>query len=310
MNIKPIFKVSMKSMLRAALIYCIVIVCVFLCGIVLDRIVAVETYDTSLIDLVNEYAEDGEKAYLGENNEIIIEYADGSKDITYPDGNCTYIDVDGDEYYYDNGNVVSGMETSAGIFLFVCGIIFYKEMLWLGFANGISRKTVYLSTMLVGLATSVVLAVGLYLICGIFGLLLDYVSVFDQIYSVDWGVGYEFANGASKFTLNMLFDILSVFDAFLIGQIIGGVFYRANKAVQIIVAVGFPVTFAIILPSVIGYFSVVSKEFDVFLTKVSKVIEGIATSPVYTVVTLFTLAVVMFFVTFFTYRKAPLKAND
>lgn len=140
---------------------------------------------------------------------------------------------------------VSGMESATIIFLFVMGLNSFKQDFRLFLQNGISRNTLLVSFAASALSVSVCMAV----IDGFFPLLfgnsLHYESFYVSLYGLK---GYT--TGFSSIAWSALMYLF----AMCVGFLITTLYYRMNKPLKVLVSVGVPLLFFVVLPIVEGYY--------------------------------------------------------
>jgi hypothetical protein len=142
----------------------------------------------------------------------------------------------------------TSMEFASVIFLFVTGLCSFKDSFLMLTQNGVSRKTMFFSSILTFATLSGILTA--------FGaILLLLVKLFDNEKILSTGmyetVYYERAASISGFLMNVESIILNFFVLLMalgIGYLITTLFYRLNKAGKIAVGVGVPVFFTMVLP--------------------------------------------------------------
>lgn len=129
-----------------------------------------------------------------------------------------------------------GFGNATLIFLFILGLNAHRSTFHMLIANGISRKTMFLSFALLAAAVSI----GMMVI----DILIGYIPVL---------IVGSFANVEANLTIdNFGMRLLWMFARYLgviaIGYLITVLYYRMNKAVKLLVSIGVPVFFLIILP--------------------------------------------------------------
>jgi hypothetical protein len=136
----------------------------------------------------------------------------------------------------------SGFDAATMIFLFVVGLNAYKSTFHMFSANGISRKTMFTSFV----ATAAILCVGMALIDSINGLIIsqfvNYEPVMQQM------MGYNVGTGVSLYGVGFLYMFFGNLACIMLGYFISTAYYRMNKPLKLIISIGVPVFFFIILP--------------------------------------------------------------
>ncbi len=154
-----------------------------------------------------------------------------------------------------NGNsssTINGMEFSTAIFIFVLGLNSFKERLLMMMQNGVSRKTIFLSSM----TSFVILCFFMSVFDRVVSLLAKLViGSSDQLsYSGLFEMLYHNKNvGMSAAAVNLEGFLLSLglyLACATIGFFITISYYRMNKSMKVIISVGVPVGLTVVLPVV------------------------------------------------------------
>lgn len=194
-----------------------------------------------------------------------------------------------------------GMEFVSQIFLVVAGITFFKPNLKLALANGISRRTEFVVTMLAALtvgAVCMVLNDGVNLL---YGTVYPTESAFYMTYS-----GFNFANQAAYYLTKVAYDILGNFFCFVVGYFIGALYYRMNRALKIAVSIGVPVLFSS-AAGIAGFLSFRSEFWrDLFAWAFETIARIYANPYSYLLATILVHALLIFF-SYLLIRTAPIK---
>lgn len=147
-------------------------------------------------------------------------------------------------------STMGGLDTSTTIFLFVAGIVSFKEPFRMLMQNGVSRRTMMKSKILTALAltffmavcTTVLMIIGKALTSSMESYSL--LSTYEQTYALK-------AASQSFFTLQLstlIFNFLQYLSVFSLGLFVALIFYRCGKAGKIAVGAGVPVTIFLVLP--------------------------------------------------------------
>jgi hypothetical protein len=147
---------------------------------------------------------------------------------------------------------MSGMDSAIAIFLFISGLCAFKEPFLMMTQNGVSRKSFFLSRILVTLTLAAFMAViekilllaekGLMPASGVFA--------FQSIYESAYTGLLPQANALLLHTVLFALDFLTNVACLSGGLFITILFYRLNKAGKIAVGAGVPVLFFAVLPGV------------------------------------------------------------
>lgn len=206
-------------------------------------------------------------------------------------------------------SIVGGMDAATPIFLFIAGLCTFKEPFYMLLQNGISRKSIFLSRLLVVLTISCAMAAvdKIVLLTGKAISLLNgsfrCVSLYEEIYILQ-----PFHGSPVLLHLHIfLFDFLMYFMFAAVGYLISLLFYRLNKAGKIAVGAGVPVMLFIVLPIVDAvYFNLkITYTYGRFMDTVL----GISSVNPYAAMLTFAVSSVIFGAfTWLLLRRAPVKA--
>jgi hypothetical protein len=136
-----------------------------------------------------------------------------------------------------------GLDGATAIFLFVVGLNSFKSKFHMFVANGISRKTMFLSFI----ASAAVICVGMAVIDSINAFILsqfvNYQSTILQQFSL------HFAGRLSAVhTEGFLLMCFANMAAIMLGYFITTAYYRMNKPLKLLVSIGVPLMLLFILP--------------------------------------------------------------
>lgn len=140
---------------------------------------------------------------------------------------------------YSSGSF-SGLEGATVIFLFVCGLNFFKELFRMFIQNGVSRKTMFVGRILTILSICATMAVidKIILLLGKFVFehlfRMSFTGMFEMIYSphvVQIGNLQMHIEG-------LLFNLCFYLAAITFGYFVSVAFYRMSNIVKIIVGIG------------------------------------------------------------------------
>lgn len=197
---------------------------------------------------------------------------------------------------------INGIDSVAIIFAFVTGIVLFPVNLKLSMANGVSRKTEFLSIITSGLCASVVL----FIISSIFTLLMDLI-VPTQTMFLELFVDFRFDNDFQKGMLSIVNPILNIFCMHIIGYFVGSLYYRMNRVLKLIVSIGVPVMAFVGFPVALVLLPIaIAEKLISFLVPIFDVCIN---NPIWNTVLVVASALVFGFFAFLLIRKAPLKTN-
>lgn len=140
---------------------------------------------------------------------------------------------------------INGMNMASMIFLFVVGLNSFKSTFHMFAANGISRKTMFVSFV----AATGILCAGMALIDSItaviFNQFVDYQSFLSQLFETRYST-----NGFMEYGEGFLWMFFTYMASIMFGFFITTAYYRMNKPLKLIISIGIPVLMFIILPIV------------------------------------------------------------
>jgi len=142
------------------------------------------------------------------------------------------------------------LEISTAISVFVCGLNSFKECFGFSLQNAASRKNVYLGTLLAAVGTALAFAVMEYLI---FLLTLGAEAlagnlVWETMVGLLYPLRYAGAGALQMHVEYFFFNAAVNLAMFMTGFFITTAYYRMNKLWKVIISVGVPVFFIILLP--------------------------------------------------------------
>jgi len=156
-----------------------------------------------------------------------------------------------------SGNsTMGGLDTSTSIFIFIAGIVSFKEPFRMLMQNGVSRKTMMKSkilsalviTFFMAVCTTVLMLIGKALTSSMEN--YNVLSTYEQTYVLK-------AAGQSGFMVQLysfIFNFLQYLAVFILGLFVALIFYRCGKAGKIAVGAGVPVTLFLVLPIIDSIF--------------------------------------------------------
>lgn len=139
-----------------------------------------------------------------------------------------------------NAKAISSLDMVSIVTLFVMGLNIFKTYFKFYSANGVSRRTLFISNILALTAFALVMTFLDTLVMQIAGNFFDQASFLRQIMSVNM-------------IQLMIFRFLLYTGTALLGFFITTLYYRMSKALKIAVSVGVPMLFLNILPAVDFY---------------------------------------------------------
>lgn len=146
---------------------------------------------------------------------------------------------------------ISGIELSSMIFLFILGLNLFSESFRMFLQNGLSRKTLFFSLVLSILPIAAFMAIVDSINGVVASLLVDYEGMYLQIYGLRYGTGI----GVLQTIEGLFWYITAYAMVAMLGLLITMIYYRLNKMGKLLISIGFPVTFVVILPFIDSTFT-------------------------------------------------------
>jgi hypothetical protein len=203
----------------------------------------------------------------------------------------------------DSHSSLSGIEIASAIFLFVSGISFFKQNFLFLSANGVTRKTQFSGFIISSVIISLIMAA----IDTVYGNVIpefeNYRPLFRQVYS-------DFVKTESKFAAIFIGFVCTATLYLLMtafGYLIRTLYYRMSRTLKIVVSVGVPALYSVILPVLDFKFTKgkVSMGIMQFFCTVSG-LNG-QTNPYITILFDIACTVIMLCLAYLLVRRAPLK---
>lgn len=149
---------------------------------------------------------------------------------------------------WNTNSMIIGFDAATAIFLFVCGLNAFKQPFHMMMANGISRRTLWISTI----AAFCTASAGMALIDNLVGWgmssILPYNPVFAGQYSVWYGLLEGFSTTPLMAANGFVWSTFCNLSAAMVGLLITTAYYRMNKPLKLIVSIGVPVLLLIVMP--------------------------------------------------------------
>lgn len=151
--------------------------------------------------------------------------------------------------FFAPGGSISGMDMASLVFLFVFGITSFKENFYMLLQNGVSRKNMFLGTVLSLLVVSVFVAVTDTVLSELLGLVptenFTLASLFKQLYGrTQYSNSSTFAVSIHEIAWNSMLK----FALACIGLFIGCAYYKMSTLMKTLVSCSIPCFFLLILP--------------------------------------------------------------
>lgn len=220
-------------------------------------------------------------------------------------------------YFSNTGGNVSGMEFATIITIFVTGLTTFKDSFRFFTSSGVSRKSFFLGLLssfgITALATALIDCINMV----IFSLFLNYGSAYLAICDPSY-VGIQMKIEGTNGILNkiiytpeillksFLWCAMAYFAVAMIGLFITMLYYRMNRTQKILVSVGVPSFFFILLP-ILNQYAAGGWIGKVFISLFHWWI-ACSANPAADIATRLALAAIFVGVTYCMVRKADVKA--
>lgn len=149
----------------------------------------------------------------------------------------------------DLGVSASGLEVASVIFLFVAGLNSFRVPFLFFLVNGVSRKTMFRSTVISFIIISAIMAFVDTLSGLIFYRLAKYITLFEMPYGLRYG-GEAFQYNPQFIFERLVWLFCLYVLAIMVGYFVTVLYYRMNMAWKYIVSIGVPAFFIFGLPIV------------------------------------------------------------
>lgn len=148
-----------------------------------------------------------------------------------------------------SGNI-NGMGIATAIFLFISGLCSFKENFFMLGQNGVSRKTIFESRVIVNIIVALGMAIIDKVIWTVFVAIADSTEglEFATLFETAYGNGLNIKSILLKNLADIWFNLLVSLVCLFIGYFITLMFYRLSKAGRAIVGAGVPVFITVVLP--------------------------------------------------------------
>lgn len=143
-------------------------------------------------------------------------------------------------------NNSGGGEMASMIFLFIAGLNSFRQNFLFLTVNSIPRKLQFKGFLLAALSVCGAMAAIDIAYSNVFSLFTDYRSIFLQLYG-SWAAG---TSGVTVVLVTFLWNVTVYLAVYTGGYLITSLYYRMSKLIKIIVSVGVPVWFTIVLPMI------------------------------------------------------------
>ena len=193
----------------------------------------------------------------------------------------------------------SNIEMTASIFLFAIGLNFYKEEFKFGLVNGCSRKTIFSAGILSLLSLAGLMAVVDTLTTKVMMALFDYKPMIERIYNRNYGTITGMLEGFLwAFAIYSLVAVTGYFITIL--------YYRMNKLMKVVVSVGIPLLFMMVLPYLDSYLDgVIYRTIWNFILRVFGLYNTV--NPYIAIASFFGGVIIFSGLSFLLARRAPIK---
>lgn len=147
---------------------------------------------------------------------------------------------------------IGGLEAASMIFIFIAGLNSFKETFRMFLQNSLSRKTLFISFVLSIISVSAFMALIDSINAIIAGSITRYQSAFMQLY------GQRYTGNSSNIQMiieGFLWYTFAYLFLAMLGYFITILYYRMNSVMKLVVSIGVPSLFIIILPYIDGTFA-------------------------------------------------------
>lgn len=201
-----------------------------------------------------------------------------------------------------NGSV-GGVEMASVIFLFIIGLNSFKPNYYFLSAHGITRKGQFCGFLLSMIPVAGIMAIIDTAISNILAKFINYNSMFFQIY----GQLEAGANSISSILVTIIWSMALYLFAVILGYFITTLYYRMTSLLKVIVSIGVPAIFIIIIPTVDTQLN--NGKFLRWTGETIALLGGVKNSgrPMIAVISLIVEAVVLAALAYLLVRKAPVK---
>lgn len=209
---------------------------------------------------------------------------------------------------FHNGGSLSGVETVSTTFIFILMLASFRDHFNMLKQNGISRKTFFLSTAIVGPIIAFILIIIDIILFSIFNAIIEgnnammcMLNCFEQLYPDRVSDSSFFQRTIETI---LLMGCINTF-AMSVGYTIAAIYYRLTKFTKIIFFTSIPVLY-------IGFFFIDSYMFNgAIIEKIEAAIKfcfGVGTNnPYIPMLTLIIMSVIVFSISWIAIRRAPVK---
>jgi len=149
------------------------------------------------------------------------------------------------------GITFMSVEISAAITVGVCGLNAFKESFEFGLQNGVTRKHLYVGTILSGAGLALLYAVmeeALVLITFIAERVADNLVWLSLTDGLLYPLHFQEISGVLGRIENVAFNFAVNLALFMIGYFVTAAYYHMSKLVKLVVSIGVPVFFIIVFP--------------------------------------------------------------
>lgn len=212
--------------------------------------------------------------------------------------------------YINEKGQTSGTEISTIIFIFVTGIVIFKESFYFSQSNNISRKTYFKGLILTIVPISAIASVIDIIINRIYNIFSTSPTIYDMAFTSFTDLGM---NSIEKILIQNN-DILTLFNTFLfqftiytmiftVGLTIALIYYKCNKLMKIVVSI-LPIIFIMLIDSLTTIFPGVFNKIELVMGNMLGVTTG---NPYAPMATFMAIAIILSAVIYLLIKKAVIK---
>jgi len=198
---------------------------------------------------------------------------------------------------------IGGMDMSSMIFLFIMGLNSFKSTFHMFSANGISRKTMFLSFLI----TTGIVCSGMAIIDSINAIIINEFVAYDPVLVQMFESRYN-GIGLMTYGEGFLWMFFAYTASMMFGFFLTTAYYRMNRPLKLIISIGVPVFLFIILPILDAqlFYGEIFKAIGTFIAFCTGQLSG---SPYVAMASNFVFYVIFAMLGFLIMRRATVKLS-
>ena len=140
---------------------------------------------------------------------------------------------------------LNGANMSACVMLMILGIVLFSQGIRFGLVNGVSRRSIYGGMAMFSVVLTLLMTAVDTLLSALFNSVSSGImNTFELLYPGFIESHSAFQNILSVILASLAFNLLAT----ILGFFIGAIYYRMNKVVKMVVSIGVPAFFVMVLP--------------------------------------------------------------